>query len=316
MKKTQKKVLGLLGLFLVVAVTAFAASMPGPEALAASSVTDTVIIRVVGETPNVEITGNLKKEKTIVNPKQDIAINYENVEYLVVTAKYTDKNGTKHTVTLVDQPTSSQPGTIPLNLNFSIGEFGYGDYVLTVKGTGRDGVSDEASIKFSYVPVVAEVVDDEKTGEPSIVLDYEPDDGTPEGDGKVSTIKINIFDASGKLVKPSPIMVKAPTKTVDLDFSKYGLAAGKYKIEVTAYDRHGNELYQMMSLYYNYSTIPVPDTGGDDNKNTGSPDTGGLFHGLNISRSDYLLTGLITFLIVGVSGAVFIIKRGQKSKKR
>ena len=314
MKKTQKKFLGLLGLLLVAVVTVFAVFLPGPGATATSGVTDTVVVRVVGDKPNVEIVGDLKDKDTIVYPKQDISVNYENVEHLTVTAKYKDKDGVEHTIVLVDQDTTEAPGTMPLSLDFSGGEFDYGDYVITVKGTGHGGVTDESSIAFSYVPVTADITEDEETGDTTIILDYDPDTGAPEDDGKVAKIEINIYDEDGNLVKPSPIIVNAPTKEIVIPFADYNLPSGKYRIELTAYDRHNNILYRRISFYYVYNALPVPGTGGDD-EDTKVPDTGEILHGLNISRSDYLLTGLIIFLIVGVGGAVFIVKREQKSKK-
>ena len=312
MKKTQKKFLGLLGLLLVAAVTMFAVFLPGPEATATSSVTDTVVVRVIGGSPNVEIIGDLKDKGNTVYPKQDIAVNYENVEHLTITIKYTDRDGVVHTATLFDQDMTEAPGSVPISLDLSADDFGYGDYVITAKGKGFDGVVDESSISFSYIPITAELVENKDTGDPTIVLEYDPDNGTPEDDGKVSKIEINIYDENGNLVKPSPIIVYAPTKEVILPFSEYGIPSGKYRIELKAFDRHDNELYKAHWLYYDYSTIPVPDTSGDDAK---TPDTGEILHGMNISRSDYLLTGLMIFLIVGVGGAVFIVRRDRKSKK-
>lgn len=316
MKKTQKKVLGLLGLFLVAAATVFAAFLPGPQATATSSVTDTVIVRVVGTQPNVEIVSDLKNGATIVHPEQNITVNYEEIKHLTVTVKYTDKDGVVHTIDLVDQDTTEGPGSLPLNLDFSQGEFGYGEYVITVKGEGEGGITDETNLKFSYIAVVAETAEDEKTGDPVLKLDYEPDDGTPEGEGKVSTIVINIYDEDGNLIKPSPITVTAPDKEVVLPFSDYDLASGKYKIVIEAYDRNDNLLYRTVTLYCNYKTTPVPDTDDDGKKEEAKvPDTGGLFQNSNISNSDYLVTGLLIFLIVGVGGAVFIVKRDRKARK-
>ena len=55
MKKTQKKVLGLLGLTTVGVMTAVAATMPGPVASAISNLTDTITVRVVSDAPNVDV---------------------------------------------------------------------------------------------------------------------------------------------------------------------------------------------------------------------------------------------------------------------
>ena len=60
MKKTHKKILGLFGLVLVVAVTVFAAFLPAPktQAVDTTTVTDTISVRVVGSTPVVNLSGN------------------------------------------------------------------------------------------------------------------------------------------------------------------------------------------------------------------------------------------------------------------
>ena len=68
MKKTEKRVLGLLGLILVAITTIFAAFLPGPEASATdsgTSVTDTIQVRVVGNSPAVEIVGVTDGEKVV-----------------------------------------------------------------------------------------------------------------------------------------------------------------------------------------------------------------------------------------------------------
>ncbi|MBR3236221.1 hypothetical protein IKF92_00865 [Candidatus Saccharibacteria bacterium] len=316
MEKTKKKIFGLLGLLLVAAITVFAAFLPGPEAAATSEVVDTVQIRVIGGQPNVEIVGDLKKEKVVTSPEQGVTVDYDNLNHITVTLKYTDKDGAEHTFTLVDQDLDYGASSMPINLDLSQGSFGYGDYVLTVEGRGDGGASDVAGITFSYIPVKAEVVEDEKSGDVTVELDYDPDTGSPEDEGKVKEIGINIYDEDGNLMEPSPIIVEAPADSVDLPFGDYNYPSGKYTIEVIARDRDGNVLYEIMRFDYDYKAIPVPHSGGDDGgKSAGSPDTGGLFKGLNISRSDYLITGLTIFLIVGIGSTIYIVKRDQKTKK-
>ena len=45
-------------------------------------------------------------------------------------------------------------------------------------------------------------------------------------------------------------------------------------------------------------------------------DTGGLFKNLNISRTDYLVTGIGLFLVVGIGSIVFISKHNRSNKRR
>ena len=163
------------------------------------------------------------------------------------------------------------------------------------------------------MPVTANVTEDQSTGDPKIDLDYDPDNGSPEDDGKIAKIEINIYDENGNLMDPSPITIEAPNKSIELPFSEYGYPSGKYAIEITAYDRHGKVLYNSYIMYYVYDAatptpIPVPDAG--------SPDTGGLFQGSNIARGDLLVTGLLIFLALSLGGVIFILRRDKKSQKK
>ena len=128
---------------------------------------------------------------------------------------------------------------------------------------------------------------------------------------KVDTIVINVYDEDGNLVEGlSPIVVEAPNKSVVIPFDdpNLDLPSGNYTLVVQAYNADGVELYRENSLVVYYEKIEIPDTAVPD---TEAPDTGGFFRNFNISRTDYLLTGLTIFTIVGISGAVFISRRGR-----
>ncbi len=313
MKKTQKNLLGMFGLSIVVATTVFAACMPGPEASAAGSVTDTVTVRVVGDAPKVDITG-VDSGSVITDGGQTIDVSYEVVDELKVDLKYTDKDGVEHTVPPIwDYFYDYQPGDIPLDLNLI--QYGYGEFTITATGYGPDGVTDEDIITFEYIPVAGTATPDDTTGNPIVDLDYVPGDGVdPNG---VEKIVITILDENGNPIAGiDPIIVDKPIDQVTLPFDEYGLPDGNYIIELTALGIDGEELYKPYVINFEYKgngeEPVVPETGGD----TGAPDTGGLFSGLNISNSDYLITGLLIFFTVGIGGAIFIVKRNQKSSKR
>ena len=314
MKRTQKKLLGLFGLSLVVATTAFAACLPGPEASAAGSVTDTVTVRVVGRSPNVEVAG-IESGSIITDGGQTINITYEVVDELKVVLKYTDKDGNVQEINLWDDYYDYQPGGFPIDLNLI--QYGYGDYEITVTGYGPDGVYDEETIVFEYIPVKGTAEPAADTNDPVVDLGFVPGDGVdPNG---VETIIINVYDENGNLIDEiSPIIVNKDTDQVTLPFSENGLPDGNYVIELIALNVDGDELYRPYIINYEYTAggeePVVPDTGGGDD--AGAPDTGGLFGGLNISKTDYLITGLLIFFTAGIGGAIFIVKRNQKSSKR
>ena len=322
MKKAQKNVLGAFGLVLVAATTAFAAFMPMPDASAVDSTTDTLTLKVVGETPDINVTG-ITSGSTVVTPSHDIDIAYQNIGRLKVKIKYTNEAGQTYTYTLVDDAISGESGDKTMNFNFATGQYtydgntytfpehGYGNYVLTVTGEGHDGGIDEQNIAFSYKLIDVNVTEKEETGEVIVDLDYDTSGGSGE---EVETITVNVYDENGNLVTPlSPVTVNSPTDQIILPFGDHDLPSGNYTVEVITRDKDGNVLYK------SYSSIAYKAPNKDDDivvPSTGTPDTGGLFGNLNISKSDYLITGLIIFFIVGVGGAAFIVRRHKKSSKR
>lgn len=304
MKKTKKRVLGLLGLVLVAIITILAAFLPGPEVSAeggATIVTDTISVRVVGSQPDIL---NIKPENgsVFIYPDQNLSFDYENVEYITITIYYTDKDDTTHEIDLltIDDPESFVDyiaGTYSTPLDLFADDYGYGEYKVHIEGIGFDGVKDLEDITFSLYPVTGEVSEDESDGLVYLDLHYDTENED------IVTIGINIYDENGNLVGViSPITVDSPDTRVELPFSENDLATGNYRIEITAYDSDGVAPYKPYVTYYYYEVIPVPDTGG-------------LPKNLNVSRADYLITGTLIFLSAAVLGIVFVSK-GKNNKKR
>lgn len=311
MKKTRKKIFGLFGLAIVAVTTIFAAALPGPEASATSTMTDTITVRVIGAGPNITMESPTP-DTVVTNSEQRIAFTYEGIEQVQIIVKYTDADGVTHEHLIDTISAGGNPGTYDELIDLSSADFGFGDYVIEVSGEGSDGVPEKETVSFSYYPVIAEVVTDEDTGKTYVDLEYEPDDGTAAGEGKVASLEINVYDENGNLVSElSPIYVDAPTDRVELNFAEHGLPSGNYRVEVTAFDRNKNDLFEPFSTTAQYTAIPVPvpETGQPE---VGKPDTGGLLQNLNISKSDYLITGLIVFLLAAIVGAGFIIKNNRK----
>ena len=303
MKKTQKKIVGAFGLSLVVGMTIFAATLPGPEASAINTVTDHLNVRVIEEGAEVKIVSPASGS-VFSGPDQKIVVDYANVNEATITITYTGRDGIPHSYVTTETGLNYDPVEKTYTLDLSDeSKYGFGDYVFSVKATGLDGQPVEEVIRFSYLPIVADLEEEEMTGDYEIDLDYIPDDGTEEGKGNVDTILINIYDADGNPVGPSPIRVDAPATSVSFNLDEYGLPDGVYTVELSAYDRDGNLLYKPFVIgVINYKGV-VP-----------TPDTGAPFQNLNISRTDYLVTGLIIFGIVGLGGFMFIAKRNKNKK--
>ena len=177
-------------------------------------------------------------------------------------------------------------------------DYGYGEYKITARGDGINGLYSEDVAEFGYYPVVGAATQNKDTWNVDVNLDY---DKTNED---ITEIILNVYDADGNLITGlSPVELPVPLDktTISLDFAKYGLEDGTYKITATAYDAEGNIIYLPYIMYVNFENEPVP-----------TPNTGGLFQNLNISSTDYLVTGLVVFGIVAVAGATFIVRNKRK----
>lgn len=315
MKKTQKKIFGLLGLGLVVGMTAVAVILPGPEASAATSTsfTDNISVRVLDEVPSATILSPSSGEE-VVSRDNPIVIDYTNMKRYTITITYTDEDGNEHTKVIADETTTPETegaGTISQDFRPYAEEFGYGKYTVKVTGEGLDGSDVEDSVDFEYVAVRGDIENPGSEGgidnptEITIDLDYDDEDTSLGEDDKVTQIVIEVFDDNGNRVDAIPTIVATPPqKQVTIDFEKYGVPSGYYTIVLTPYNAKGNALYKELRfrVYYDGSIV-VPSTA----------DTGGLFKGLNISSSDYLITGIGVFLVVGIGGLVLIAKRSKNS---
>lgn len=329
MKKTHKKIFGLFGLVLVIAVTIFAAFLPTPKtkAITTETVTDTLIVRVVGSTPSIDITG-ITPGGDVVSASQGINITYENIDELTAKLKYTDEDGNVYEKNLIDGvPTGYVAGVSNISINLQTGEYsydyqyydpstgetktatgggsladqGFGEYVITVAGEDLGGVVTEKSISFSYVPVVISATQDGDNV--NVNLDYGKD---ATGDAQIGSIVINVYDETGQLKEPFPITIYSPNDSFTFNPKDYGFASGTYRIEAQAYDTNGAKMYKLYRSTFDYQTGGV----------TPTPNTGGIMGNLNISKTDYIITGLIIFSIVGISGAVFISRHDKKTGSR
>ena len=138
-------------------------------------------------------------------------------------------------------------------------------------------------------------------------LDFDQDQESLTEDLKIDQVILRIYDKDGNEVTTiSPIIVKPPVGRVEIPFDKE--PAGEYIIVAQPYNSAGEALFEtvIMRVTYDGKEIVVPSTA----------DTGGLFKNLNISKVDYLITGIGFFLVVGIGSIIFINKRGKTSRRR
>ena len=172
MKKTKRRVLGLLGLVLVAAMTFVAVTMPEHEAGAVSTdtITDTVIVRVTGSVPNVfftEPTSNV----TTTKPIHNIGVAYENVSAIRIDYEHTGASGVPDSGTFYTADgLGYTPGDITTLVNLF--NYGYGEIVLSSYGTGFDDTTTPFdSIAFMFLPVIASADQNDENGLVDVLIE-------------------------------------------------------------------------------------------------------------------------------------------------
>lgn len=293
MKKTKRRILGLLGLVLVATMTFVAATMPEHEAGAISTdtITDTVIVRVTGSVPNVfftEPTSNV----TTTKPAHNIGVAYENVSGMIINYEHTGASGTPDSgVFYAEDELEYIPGnrTLPINLL----DYGYGKIVLSSYGASFDDViTPFDSIAFMFLPVIASADQNDENGLVDVLIE--------EYGADVETIEIYLDGVLMGTVTRKQLEAMTGDKIVSIDMGNRG--SGDYTFDIVAKNSAGERLYLPYKTPFKYTVMPVPDTGR-------------FFQNLNISKEDYLITGLITFFTLGIAAFVFIIKSSKKTKR-
>ena len=309
MRKTQKKIVGLFGLVLVVAMTIVAAFLPSPGVSAVSTLTDHITVVVVGSEPSASITSPDSGDK-FLTPEHEIVIDYNNIKNYKIIVTYTDINGVETTATYVEENAPGEHGPTSYDFRTMAETYGYGRYIVKLEAVGDDDSLIEDAVEFEYIAIEAEPSKDEDTGKTYVDLDFDQDQDSLTDDLKIDYVIINVYDEDGNLVDTlSPIMVKPPVGQVEIPFDE-DVPAGTYTLVVQPYNQAGEALFDTVVLTVTFdgkeADIVVPDTA----------DTGGLFKNLNISRADYLITGIGVFLVVGIGSIIYMNKRGKTNKRR
>jgi hypothetical protein len=113
---------------------------------------------------------------------------------------------------------------------------------------------------------------------------------------------VDVYDANGHLLFSVPNGYNDDYRKMVI--SMEGLPAGEYLSIISYKNQYGHLVGNTRRVKIRWS--------GD--KGIIVPDTGGFFQGLNISREDYLITGAVVFMIIGVV-AFGVVKRNRSSKK-
>lgn len=290
MKKTHKRVVGFFGLLLVAAMTIFAATLPdAPRASAITdSVVDTLQIRVIGDTPSAKFVIPTENVDTS-DPAQSYKVDYENITDLVIKLVYTNEEGVVGDEVILGEyhDLDFYPGSVENDLDLA--EYGYGKFVLSTYGTSFSGNEMYLDgISFVYTPIIVSAEQDEDTGLVNARIEEYGDD--------VETVDIYFEGEYLKTVARDDF-----DEIVKLSLGRR--ESGYYNLVFVAKNGSGKVLGTSYKALFYYNIIYVPDTGG-------------LFKNLNISKADYLITGLIIFFVFGIAAFVMIVRRERSAKKK
>lgn len=113
-----------------------------------------------------------------------------------------------------------------------------------------------------------------------------------------------IYDANGNLLFTIPNGYRENMRKGDLVVPMEGLDAGDYTAILMYKTENGRIVgnTKKFKIHYDGDEVIIV------------PDTGSFFQGLNISREDYLITGVVVFAVIGVV-AFGVVARNRNSKK-
>ncbi len=300
MEKTRKKILGFLCLIATIAITIVAASIPSANT---SAGTNTYItLRVVGPTPDITITESPESIipsaiPIVINKNQAVKFICDNVDSVNAGLIYTPFNNDPSAI-VSEQIFSSFENyeACEHTLNLDLSQYGYGNFLINIQGDGDIGF-DEDSVTFDYSSLAITANQDEPGEDPIVELFYD--------DEVVDKIIITVYDENGNVVPGlEAIEVSSGTHEVELPFAENDVKSGNYIVKATPYDEDGNIVPNKAqdSLTYIAPDLEVPNTGGPLGM-------------LNLSRSDYLMTGVIVFIAFGAV-AIFFLKKSKKTTKK
>lgn len=306
MQIRKKHLIGIGGLALVAATFAYATTIPASDAGAVGAVSGQVriTVNVYGENPEVRIT-SIEDGEVTVNNKITIGNIYtvaDKLEYKLcknfgTAEEYCANLGANATYVPESAPESGERA-FDFDLD-SDPNLGFGDYVLQV--TNYSGVgSVEDSVSFKYVPLKLTTIGSAENGDPIVEVEYA---------SKIKSFDLQSYDKDGNPLFDKPINVDvdnpgvAGKKQVTLPFGSYGAASGDYTVSAIGTDLSGNVLSNHpVYTDVEYQAPDAPEV----------PKTGGILGNLNISRTDYIITGLIMFVIATAFAVRALRKRSNR----
>lgn len=317
MQKRKKQLLGLSGLAVVGIMTGVALCLPA-SAYDADMVTDSreegTSTGSKGTTVRVEVRPDEKtSDVRIVSPKNgeqvtsnkvQVTVSTINIESMQLVMSYKGEDGREITQTFNDPRSSASELSAVFDVSLPLGET---DYSFKAVATGTNGATLEDAITISYRAVsVVSKGETAENNDPIIhitaneaVNKLQVQVYTKDGDSK--PLFVNSDGEQEALILGRDVLDENGHIALTLPFEKYKAQAGTYIVAVVAYDAEG-KVISMNRVEVKYSP-KAPET----------PSTGSmLLDTLNISRMDYLLTGLIAFGAVAGFAVYLVFRKNRR----
>ncbi len=322
MKRKTKRLLGVFGLAVVVAMTAIACALPTPEAYAEdinanSDVTIKVTVVGAGSTATLVKPVNDEVVKSNIVP---VEYNFQKMKVIYTNLSCTSTGRAAGDPVVVDTyevPEETVSGTRSFNMDLNawgVQADATCKVFLTGKSTDDKDIQDPG-VQFAYRAMNVDMGDkeDENNGKPTTDEKGDPE-VTIGVSSDVYSLLLQVYDASHNPVfvnkdgVEEPILVSRDkfdltngSYKTNLPMSKYGAKSGWYELVAIAYGQDGKEVISMNTyrFYYDANTPNVPGTGT-------------VMENLNISKSDYVATGLIAFGAVAVFGVYLVARRSRR----
>jgi len=310
MKQKKKQLLGVLGLVAVMVMTAIAYALP-TYAVSTDSAETTVQLTVTGPGYSLTIMSPQDNETIAVNSNNgNISLvaktNQEHLSKIHYSMVCVDDSGVQSQAEVesnITETTGSDEATLTVPANA-----GNSDCTLSARGfndRGAEVASDQVAFSFRAMSVKFTGEYDE-FGNPKVYLTFA---------NGVDRIVLQVHDKQGR-----PIFVNSNGDSEAIEITKD-------RFEVLENGNFGYSLYLPMSKYnapagsYDLVSVAYADDGSVVSMNVndfyydpgaaGVPSAGSIVKDLNISRTDFILTGIVMF--AAVSGfALYLIFRKRR----
>ena len=287
--KMKRKILGILGLIVVAAMTIAAYFTPAANAENGQT---TITVNVSNpKQPEIDITKPANNSELAYRDGIAVDLGFKESEEIEVTVTYGSNSETD-----TFAPTE-ETGTTTRTLNFSGLANYFGPVTITAKAKSEGVDAAVKTITIDLVTVTVEIKDPADNNDPKLKI-------TPSRN--VAKVIIQVLDPAKPDGEPLIEIEKLASELdgdVTLPFEENNIPDGDYRFVVKSFDAADEPFEDQKAVNYSYEKSPVV------------PDTGRFAERLNVSQSDYVLAIVVTSVVTVLLLIVFIFKRSQKNTK-